>query len=486
VAGHPGMAEGADSGDHRRLWSADRLTAGLAGAAGGLAAGGLAYLVAGPIVGIVVATCLGAAIAVFLPGGSANAATSAARDADPAVEPVESAAPIDRRTLLADLVRALPAPALLTDERRQILAVNALAADLLQRPGEGRPLTEIVRHPELLSAVQEVIDGGPAREVIVQETVPAERHLQALVAALPLTESHASDRSTPEVADTADRGALILVRDRTRQVQNEQMRVDFVANVSHELRTPLASLTGFLETLRGPAADDPDAQDRFLRIMEEQTARMTRLVESLMSLSRIEREEHNLPKGVVDLTVTVQRVVNALRIVADRFGTRIEIHVDADPALVVGDRDQIAQVAQNLIENAIKYGVPGTEVTVQIRRIPAEDEQASIGAGAGPLISLSVTDQGEGIPEEHLSRLTERFYRVDVARARGTALSPESDGVSALDSGGAGLGLAIVKHIVARHGGTLEIDSQIGVGSTFTALLPAAAETGPDRPGRPA
>ena len=213
----------------------------------------------------------------------------------------------------------------------------------------------------------------------------------------------------PDATETTARGALVLLQDRTLQARMEQTRGDFVANVSHELRTPLASLTGFLETLRGPAAHDPEAQDRFLQIMEEQTARMTRLVDTLLSLSRLEMVPHAPPGDLVDLATTVWRVVDALRIVANRFETGIAVRADDGPTVVAGDRDQVAQVVRNLIENAIKYGAPGTMVTVCLKRISRPD---------GDRIALSVIDQGDGIPEEHLPRLTERFYRVDVARAR--------------------------------------------------------------------
>ncbi len=471
MAARTSNPEGGEPGAIFRRRAADRLTVAATGVAGGLAAGWLAHLAAGAMAGIAAAVLCSVVVV-------ARSTRPAGTDL-PSTEGVDGAVAGDgRRAVLADLVGALPAPALLIDERRQVLAINDAASALLRRPGEGRSLPEVIRHPELLAAVQRVIAGGPDQEAAIQEIVPAERHLHARVAGLGLA---GSGDGVPDATETTARGALVLLQDRTLQARMEQTRGDFVANVSHELRTPLASLTGFLETLRGPAANDPEAQDRFLQIMEEQTARMTRLVDTLLSLSRLEMVPHAPPGDLVDLATTVWRVVDALRIVANRFETGIAVRADDGPTVVAGDRDQVAQVVRNLIENAIKYGAPGTMVTVCLKRISRPD---------GDRIALSVIDQGDGIPEEHLPRLTERFYRVDVARARNGGMPTGAGGTRegagfhsrAPDSGGAGLGLAIVKHIVARHGGTLEIDSRPGVGSTFTVILPAAEGSPVDTP----
>ena len=385
-----------------------------------------------------------------------------------------------------ELVRRLPAPAIMIDGRREILAASRPAVELLRRVAEGRTLTDTIRHPEFLSAVQQSIEDGIEREVIIRESVPLDRHLQALVAPLDPALQSGSPSRAAGAGEPQDglKGALILLRDLTPQVHADRMRVDLVANVSHELRTPLASLAGFLETLRGPAANDAAAQDRFLRIMEEQTARMTRLVDSLMSLSNIEMDEHRPPTGRVELNATVRRVVDALKVIADRLGSWIVMIHDLQPAEIAGDEDQIARIARNLIENAIKYGRPGSAIEVRVFA------PGGHGAESGE-VALSVSDSGDGIPEEHLPRLTERFYRVDVARARNNAVaaaaSSGDDGAAgtdqAPDSGGAGLGLAIVKHIVARHGGRLDIASELGVGSVFTVAFPAGPPAAPSRPG---
>jgi two-component system phosphate regulon sensor histidine kinase PhoR len=222
------------------------------------------------------------------------------------------------------------------------------------------------------------------------------------------------------------------------------MRVDFVANVSHELRTPLTSVLGFVETLQGPARNDPVAQDRFLSIIGEQARRMSRLVDDLLSLSRIERSSHLQPTSIVDLSSIAGHVVDTLAPMADENETHITLCAE-EPVLVRGDRDELVRVAENLIENAIKYGASDKPVEVTV----APRERDAV---------LTVRDHGAGIAPEHLPRLTERFYRVDAGESRA--------------KGGTGLGLAIVKHILARHRGRLTIESGSGKGATFSAILP--------------
>jgi two-component system phosphate regulon sensor histidine kinase PhoR len=224
------------------------------------------------------------------------------------------------------------------------------------------------------------------------------------------------------------------------------MRADFVANASHELRTPLASLVGFVETLRGPAREDGEARDRFLAIMAEQTGRMRRLVEDLLSLSRIEQREHEPPTGRVEVGPLLSGLVEMLEMKARPRQVALTLEVAPDLPAVPGDRDELAIAFQNLIDNAVKYTRPGTAVKVKANRQDGG-------------VQLVVHDQGEGIAAEHLPRLTERFYRVDTARSR--------------QMGGTGLGLAIVKHVLNRHRGRLMVESAVGEGSTFTVLLPA-------------
>jgi two-component system phosphate regulon sensor histidine kinase PhoR len=237
------------------------------------------------------------------------------------------------------------------------------------------------------------------------------------------------------------------------------MRADFVANVSHELRTPLTSLIGFIETLRGPAREDAEAQERFLKIMEEQSHRMSRLVDDLLSLSRIELQEHTAPSSRSDIGQILHSVASTLELEAARRGMRVEIAAEALPP-VIGERDELTQVFQNLLDNAVKYGEDNTVIRVSARPL------AKGGAGERRLgragIKVSVFNEGEGIEREHIPRLTERFYRVDSRRSRRL--------------GGTGLGLAIVKHIINRHRGVLEIESRPNEGATFAVYLPSAAE----------
>jgi two-component system phosphate regulon sensor histidine kinase PhoR len=232
-----------------------------------------------------------------------------------------------------------------------------------------------------------------------------------------------------------------------------RMRADFVANASHELRTPLASLRGFVETLQGAAKDDAQARERFLKVMGEQAERMTRLVDDLLSLSRVEMREHLPLAERVDLNEAVAHVIQALQPIASDAGTAIEFQGMAEPAVIRGDRDEIVQVFQNLVQNAIKYGKPGGHIAVRVTR------EAAAGGRPARFVA-SVTDDGPGIAPQHLPRLTERFYRVSVAASR--------------EKGGTGLGLAIVKHILNRHRGELAITSKVGQGSTFAVMLPVA------------
>jgi two-component system, OmpR family, phosphate regulon sensor histidine kinase PhoR len=254
----------------------------------------------------------------------------------------------------------------------------------------------------------------------------------------------------------------------------ERMRADFVANASHELRTPLASLIGFIETLRGPAEDDPQARARFLGIMAEQAERMRRLIDDLLGLTRIELTEHTPPAGRVDLAALARAEAEAMApLLAAR---RVTLSLDlAEPGAVAqpADAEQLAQVVRNLLENAARHGRGGGTVRLSVAPAPLSGAGGAGGAGGGeraprlparPGVLLTVADDGPGIPREHIPRLTERFYRVDRGRSRA--------------AGGTGLGLAIVKHIVNRHRGQLLIESEEGAGATFRVWWPAVAPAG--------
>jgi len=247
------------------------------------------------------------------------------------------------------------------------------------------------------------------------------------------------------VAGVGDGLRVVHLIDRTGSYAAERMRVDFVANASHELRTPLASILGYVETLQDAAGEDPEVRARFLRIVFDEARRMERLVEDLMSLSRIEAEKFRLPAATVDLAELLEEVQEALANGHDPRGRDIVLTGRGDVPVVTGDRAQLSQLFHNLIGNAMKYGRAQTPILVDLS------------SGAGGTICLSVRDQGEGIAPEHLPRLTERFYRVDPGRSRSL--------------GGTGLGLAIVKHIVERHRGRLDIASTPGEGTRVTVTL---------------
>ncbi len=344
----------------------------------------------------------------------------------------------------------LPVPLLLLDSGRRVVRMNRAAAEAIGKSGLGRDLTATLRHPALVQAVDAVLAGEASRELEFSLAVPVERHFQAYIGRL--------------AGDLPGAAAIVTLNDMTLTRRGDQMRADFVANASHELRTPLATLLGFVETLRGPAKDDESARERFLGIMHDQAMRMTRLVNDLLSLSRIELFEHTPPTSLVDMVKLLRSVTDALKPQAQERGMRIEL--DCAPGLpaAIGDEDQLAQVFQNLVTNAIKYARANTAIAVAARR---QANAPGLVGGQGGAVAVTVTDQGEGIERRHLPRLTERFYRVDAARSR--------------QLGGTGLGLAIVKHIVSRHRGALNIESEVGVGSELTVYLPAASEAGETR-----
>jgi two-component system phosphate regulon sensor histidine kinase PhoR len=341
-----------------------------------------------------------------------------------------------RSPLGSKLVGAMPEPAIIVDASARALVANGPAGELLPALRIGESLVLALRSPDVLDAIRRVSVSGEAETVLWSERVPIERLFEVCVAPL------ATDAGT--VAAT-----LLTLRDLTESRRVERMRADFIANASHELRTPLASLLGFIETLQGSAHADPRARDKFLGIMREQGRRMARLIDDLLSLSRIEQKQHVRPEAAVDLVQVARHVVDTLGPLAKELGVEIKLNVE-EPVMVTGDRDELVRVAENLIENAIKYGArsgegDGDRVDVNIGR------DAKHGM-------LAVRDYGRGIPPEHLPRLTERFYRVDAGQSRA--------------KNGTGLGLAIVKHIMTRHRGRLTITSRLEQGSTFTAHVP--------------
>jgi PAS domain S-box-containing protein len=324
-----------------------------------------------------------------------------------------------------------------------------------------RDLLELV-HPREQPLVQQAVD----------ETLSGERpflrvqyRVRTQAGEWKWVETHA--RVMERSADGTPLRVTGTSADITDRKNLEARQAEFIATVSHELRTPLASLIGFIETLRGPAKDDAEARERFLGLMSDQAGRMGRLVQDLLSLSAIELAEHTRPGDRVGLAATFGSVVAGLEMEARAKDMTIERDLAPDLPPVLGNGDQIAQLLSNLIGNAIKYGRAGTPVTVSAHfsaEVP-QDMAAAVEQAGGPgVVRIEVRDRGEGIDAEHIPRLTERFYRVDTARSRAV--------------GGTGLGLAIVKHIVARHRGLLEIESEVGEGSTFSVTLPAAPRDG--------
>jgi two-component system, OmpR family, phosphate regulon sensor histidine kinase PhoR len=339
------------------------------------------------------------------------------------------------RSLVRGLLEALPEATLVIGEDDRVVAANAVARSLLPSLRRDELLARSLRSPDVLDSVARVRASGRSERVVWLEKVPVERSFEVSIA--------------PFGDEGFDPAVILSLRDLTEARRLERMRVDFVANASHELRTPLASLLGFVETLQGPARDDPQARSRFLTIMREQAQRMSRLVDDLLSLSRIEQHLHVHPETPVDLVGILRHIVDTLTPMAhDR---QVDLNVSTPhKAIVAGDRDELLRIAENLIENAIKYGASDPD---------SKNRDVDISLVIqGQQVILTVRDHGPGIAQEHLPRLTERFYRVDAGDSRA--------------KGGTGLGLAIVKHIVARHRGRLNIESKIGDGASFSVQLP--------------
>lgn len=331
------------------------------------------------------------------------------------------------------LVERLPDPLMKLDYEGRVVWRNDSAIMAF-----GNETAALMRHPDLRSALVEATAGDlPIRRELLLST-PVSRYLE--ITLIPV-----------------GRQLYMLVSDRTRERALEKMRADFVANSSHELRTPLASLIGFIETLRGPAADDKDAQQNFLGIMAEQAARMQRLIGDLLSLSKIEISEHSPPTEMLKLRPVLEYISTSMSPVLNAQGGKLIMDVPADIQDIPADSDQLVQVFTNLLDNALKYGKAGGEIRLTASEMP--DSRFPSGG-----VAISVMDNGAGIPIEHIPRLTERFYRIDKGRSRVV--------------GGTGLGLAIVKHVVNRHRGRLVIESEPGQGTVFTVWLP-----GPNRQG---
>ncbi|MET0747189.1 MAG: phosphate regulon sensor histidine kinase PhoR [Rhizobium sp.] len=343
--------------------------------------------------------------------------------------------PIDLQRLLRSMTAGLAAldmPVLVLDHEASVLYQNPAAERALDSFPPGAHLSAKLRSPGILDMVRETIATGVQNQIEHSERLPSERVYIVRIAPIALPDADPQGRSF----------FLLSFRDISELRHIDRMRSDFVANASHELRTPLASLRGFIETIQGPARNDPKAQERFLGIMFDQATRMSRLVDDLLSLSRLELKSHIAPDQKVDLVPLLGHVRDALLPLAMDLDVTINLHVPPGKAEVTGDRDELVQVFENLMENACKYGQEGKRVDVTLRNEP------------GSPVEVTVSDSGGGIPAEHVPRLTERFYRVSVENSRSKK--------------GTGLGLAIVKHILTRHRARLIVKSEVGRGTDFT------------------
>ena len=338
------------------------------------------------------------------------------------------------------ILDAMPDPAIAIDQDRVVLYANQPALDIFGSVRRGWPIALASRVPELDEAIELAMLTQSPQDVVLRERMPVDRRLDASVAPL-----RATAPGLPAI--------LIVLHDNSERDRLAQMRADFIAHASHELRTPLASLRGFIETLQGAAKEDTTARERFLGIMSAEAHRMTRILDDLLSLTRVEMRVHIPPTGRVEINEVVGEVVESLEPIASAVETTIQVETPPGEHFVKGDRDEVVQVMVNILQNAIKYGRQRGSVVVRV------GERAE---GGQRYVEVTVTDNGPGIAEEHLPRLTERFYRVDDKSSR--------------EKGGTGLGLAIVKHILTRHQGYLKIASKLGQGSTFTIGLPVNAK----------
>lgn len=408
------------------------------------AAQGFSQLGVGLLIGALLAGLLGQG-AVLWAGLAAAAALMAAyalrrgihKRLPEVVRPIKPEVP----PAVRQLFERLPDPMLLVELNGKALFANRAMREIVGTSVEHKHISALLRMPSVLQALKKTTESGEPVSVEFAVRVPVERYFLAHVARVGLEPA----------------AVVLMLHDLTALKRAEQTRVDFVANASHELRTPLAAVTGFIETLKGPARDDVEARESFLDIMLVEAMRMRRLIDDLLSLSRIEMNEHVAPQGGVAGEKLVCDAVRALDPLAQAEKATVTIHAEPDLPDIAGDRDELMQLAQNLIHNAIKYGREGGRVDISLKRTPGS------GRGAEALVAIAIHDNGEGIAQDVIPRLTERFYRVDIKRSR--------------EKGGTGLGLAIVKHIVNRHGGRLQIESVLGEGSTFTVFLPVLRRT---------
>ncbi|MEH2473530.1 two-component system phosphate regulon sensor histidine kinase PhoR [Nitrobacteraceae bacterium AZCC 2161] len=360
-------------------------------------------------------------------------------DAVASREEVHGVNPVEAPAVRA-IIAGMPDPAVLLDRAGRVIHLNVAAAQLAPALRKNELAQFALRSPEIITALREAIATTEPRRATYLDHVPVDRWMELTIAPV----------SVPTAFGGTDYCMLMTFHDQTPLRRVEEMRADFVANASHELRTPLAALSGFIDTLQGPAKDDAKARERFLGIMHAQATRMARLIDDLLSLSRVELSAHVRPDTLVDILPIIRQVGDGLEPLADERHVKIEMDLPETPVSIAGDREELLRLFENLIENALKYGASGGRVAVSLT--------SAVTAEGVPEVRVAVRDFGPGIAPEHLPRLTERFYRVDVGDSRA--------------QGGTGLGLSLVKHILNRHRGRLLIESVPKNGATFTAAFP--------------
>jgi two-component system phosphate regulon sensor histidine kinase PhoR len=381
----------------------------------------LGIVAAGALAGLLLGGDVQTSLVMLVCGIAAVLVATASSDG---ADPLHIAPTAPEGPGIVEVLDAIAEPVLLIADRR-VIAANAAARTLLGQHILGEDVRVAIRHPAAAEQLLQPGNGEPAAPI----------HLVGL--------GTRDQRWEMRVTALGDGRRIVHLSDHTGSYATERIRVDFVANASHELRTPLASLLGYVETLEDGAGDDPEVRARFLKIMHGEARRMQRLIDDLISLSRIEAEKYRAPDNPVALDELIDEVCLELS-GAPRAADVVTEIAEVQP--VRGDASQLSQLLHNIIGNAMKYGREGTPILV------------SLAAEGDSMVRLSVTDQGDGIAPEHLPRLTERFYRVDAGRSR--------------TIGGTGLGLSIVKHITERHRGRFDIASTVGKGTTVTVLLP--------------
>ena len=344
------------------------------------------------------------------------------------------------------------------DSDQKIVFQNSHSIDLFENNYTGQNITNLIRSPIVLETLENVYKNKKTK--IIEYNSEYGQNLSPRSTNFYNVEI-SYEKNHLQLTNTKD-NYVILMKNITPLKNIEKVRSSFIANASHELKTPLATVMGFLETIRGPAKDDKKSMSKFLGIMDKETIRMKRLIDDLLVVSKIESDEHIHPTKKVNLIKTLNNVIESLKEYALKKNIQIRTNYQLSENLsVLGNEDELVQVFTNIIDNSIKYGKINSSIDIKAEEVKEQTDQSEDKKLFPQLIlKISVKDESDGIHAKHLSRLTERFYRVDAARSK--------------EIGGTGLGLTIVKHILNKHRGHLDIKSEINQGSTFTVELPIA------------